>query len=77
MAEKTNSRHVVPNPHGGWDTKLGGAARASSHHDTKQAAVDTARAVARRQGNELVIHGQDGKIQSKDSHGRDPNPPKG
>jgi hypothetical protein len=24
-----------------------------------------------------VIHGRDGKIQSKDSHGHDPFPPKG
>lgn len=71
------SRHVVPNSGGGWDNKLGGAGRASSHHDTKQDAVGRARDQSRREGSELVIHGRDGKIQSKDSHGRDPNPPKG
>ncbi|WP_338587823.1 DUF2188 domain-containing protein [Paenibacillus sp. Y5S-9] len=29
------------------------------------------------QKTELIIHGKDGKIQSKDSHGNDPYPPKG
>ncbi len=71
------SRHVVPNPEGGWDNKRAGGARASSHHETKQAAVDRAREQSRREGSELVIHGRNGQIQAKDSHGRDPNPPKG
>ena len=31
----------------------------------------------RREGSELLIHGQDGKIQRKDSHGKDPFPPRG
>lgn len=32
---------------------------------------------ARNQGTEFYIHGKDGKIQNKDSHGNDPYPPKG
>jgi hypothetical protein len=71
------TRHVVPNPDGGWDNKKGGGERASSHHDTKQDTIDRAREQSRREGSELVIHGKDGKIQSKDSHGHDPYPPKG
>jgi hypothetical protein len=77
MAE---SRHVVPNPDGGWSVKVPDARRASSHHITQAAAVTTARADLRRiGGGELVIHGEDGQIRSKDTvpRGNDPNPPPG
>lgn len=74
---KNKSHHVVPNPDGGWDVKKGGAERASKHYDKKQDAVDAGREISRNQGTEFVIHGKDGKIQQKDSHGHDPNPPKG
>ena len=66
-----NSHHVVPNPKGGWDVKRGGADRASLHTDTKKDAVDRGREISRNQGTEFVIHGQNGKIQQKDSHGND------
>ena len=35
------------------------------------------RAYAKEEKSELVIKGQDGKIQSKDSHGHDPKSSKG
>lgn len=69
--------HVVHNQQGGWDVKRGGSERASSHHDTKREAVDEARQVSRSQGTELRIHNRDGRIASSDSHGGDPNPPRG
>jgi hypothetical protein len=72
-----NQHHVVPNPKGGWDVKLAGAAKASIHAETKQAAVDMGRAISRHQGTEFVIHGKDGRIQQSDSHGNDPFPPRG
>jgi hypothetical protein len=68
---------VVPNPDGGWDVKRGGSERASSHHNTKREAVDQGREVSRKQGTELRIHNRDGRISSSDSHGGDPNPPRG
>lgn len=71
------THHVVPNPKGGWDVKRGGAERASSHHETKQGAIDHGREVSRAQSTEFRIHNKDGKISSSDSHGGDPNPPKG
>lgn len=71
------THHVVHNPLGGWDVKRGGGDRASSHHDTKRDAVDQARQVSRSQGTELRIHNRDGRIASSDSHGGDPNPPRG
>lgn len=70
------SHHIVPHPNG-WAVKAEGAARASSVHATKHAAVDRGRDVSRNQRTELVIHGQNGRIQERDSHGRDPHPPKG
>lgn len=75
MARKP-AHHVVPSD-GGWDVKKEGASRASSHHATKQQAVDAGRQVSRNQGTEFVVHRKDGTIQSKDSHGGDPCPPKG
>lgn len=39
--------------------------------NTKKKAIDAARDIARNQGSELIIHDKDGKIRSKDSHGRD------
>jgi len=71
------THHVVHNPQGGWDVKRGGAERASSHHDTKQEAIDQGRDVSRNQGTELRIHNLNGKIGRSDSHGGDPNPPRG
>lgn len=73
----SNTHHVVPNSEGGWDIKRGGSKRSSGHADTKAKAVDIARGISRNQRTELVIHGKDGRIQSKDSHGNDPFPPRG
>ena len=77
MPEKPTSHHVVPNPDGGWDIKRDEALRSSGHFDNKQDTIDAAREISRNQGTELYIHGKDGKIQKKDSHGNDPYPPKG
>lgn len=71
------SHHVVHNPNGGWDVKKSGASRVSVHCDTKGEAVKAGRIISRNQNTELRIHGLDGKIQSCDSHGNDPCPPKG
>jgi hypothetical protein len=74
MTRKT--RHVVPNSDGGWDSKKGGAERASKHFETKKDAEDYSRSQSQKEKSELLIHGKDGKIQRSDSHGNDPNPPK-
>ena len=77
MARRPKSHHVVPNPAGGWDVKRGGGERASGHFDTKAQAVDRGREISRNQGTELRVHNRDGRIASSDSHGNDPNPPRG
>ncbi|ENU21403.1 hypothetical protein F994_00110 [Acinetobacter bohemicus ANC 3994] len=81
MAKKTssskgNTRHVVPHSDG-WANKKGGAERASSVYSTKREAEAAAREQSKREGSELVVHGQNGQIQRKDSHGNDPRNIKG
>jgi uncharacterized protein YdaT len=76
MANNRN-QHVVPNSGGGWAVKGEKAERATAILPTKQEAVDRGREIARNQGVELVVHGKNGQIQNKDSHGKDPFPPKG
>lgn len=74
---KRSNQHVVPNPTGGWAVKREKSDRATAILPTKQQAVERAREIAKNQGVELVVHGKDGKIQNKDSHGKDPFPPAG
>ena len=68
---------VEPRDGGKWAVQKDGTQRASLVTDRKSDAVDRARAQARREGAELVIKDQQGRIQSKDSHGRDPRSSKG
>ena len=77
MSKSKGSHHAVPNPDGGWKVKKGGSSKSSGNFDTKKEAVDAGRKISQNQGTEFVIHGKDGKIQQKDSHGNDPFPPPG
>jgi Uncharacterized protein conserved in bacteria (DUF2188) len=70
------NQHVVPHE-GGWAVRGAGAERATAVHDTQAAAIDQTRSIARHQDTELLIHGTDGRIRDRDSHGHDPYPPKG
>lgn len=70
------NQHVVP-CNDGWAVKGAGAERATVVVDTQQEAIDRARNIARNQGTELLIHGRDGRIRERDSHGKDEFPPKG
>lgn len=75
----SQSRHVVPNPAGGWDVKQPGADRASSHHDTQSDAEARAKEILSRSGGgEAVIHSRDGSIRDSDTvaPARDPFPPR-
>ncbi len=74
---KGDSHHVLPNKDSGWDVKRSGSQKVIYHADTKAEAENVARVISKNQGTELVIHGKDGKIQRKDSHGNDDYPPKG
>lgn len=71
------NQHVVHSPKGGWNVKGAGNSRATVHTATKAKATRIARTIAKNQKSELVIHNMNGRIAGKDSHGRDPFPPKG
>lgn len=69
-------QHVVPR-NGKWAVRRSGANRARRNFDTKGEAIEAAREIARVQGADLYIHGQDGRIQERTSFGSDPFLPKG
>jgi uncharacterized protein YdaT len=77
MADR-KTYHVTPNQEGGWNVKGEGASRASSTHETKADAVDRARELAKSQSlGQVVVHKQDGTIQTEYTCGKDPCPPRG
>lgn len=71
------NQHVLPHPDGGWQVKAEGNTQATARTATQKEAIDIARDIARREGSELIIHRPDGRIRDKDSHGKDPFPPRG
>ena len=72
-AKKFKSYHIVRLGKS-WSVKTNG--RVLSSHETQNKAQSSAIVRARRAGAEVVTHGRDGRIRSKDSYGRDPFPPK-
>ncbi len=73
---RKRSQHVVPHEEG-WAVRGAGSRRATSVHQTQREAIDAGRQIARNQRTELFVHGRDGRIRERDSHGNDPFPPKG
>ncbi len=67
--------HIVPNGER-WAVKKEGVSTPLSTHRTKSLADQVARVKAKLAHSELVIHGRDGRIQDKDSFGKDSFPPK-
>lgn len=74
---KRISIHVVKNGDD-WKTKKAGSERASSVHDTKAEAVERAKELAKSHTlGQVVVHKEDGKIQTEYTYGKDPFPPEG
>ena len=71
------NQHVTPHPGGGWQVKGTGNTKATKVTSTQAQAIKVARKISSNQQSELIIHGEDGRIRAKDSHGNDPYPPKG
>ena len=65
--------HVVPHS-GSWAVKTAGSSKAAKVTSTQSEAIDRGRQMAVNNRSELIIHGRDGAIRSKDSYGKDPNP---
>jgi hypothetical protein len=60
-----------------WENKEEGNTTPLSSHRTKETAVDYGASLARSRRVEHFIHGRDGTIQSRNSYGNDPYPPRG
>jgi len=73
---KKDNQHVVPHQ-GRLAVRGEKADRATAIHNTQAAAIKQARGIAENRGSELYIHGRDGRIRERDSHGRDKYQPKG
>ncbi len=67
--------HVVP-ANSGWTVREEGTAR-TSHYESRQEAVRAGRELASMNHSEHIVHGRDGRIQQRDSYGRDPFPSRG
>jgi hypothetical protein len=62
--------HVIANTRrGGWSVPRAG--RTLSHHRTQEHARRIGGRVARRSHVDLITHGRDGRIRSKDSYGNE------
>lgn len=70
------SQHVVPRD-GKWSVRKAGADRVTRTFETQKEAIAAGREIARNQGTELFIHGEDGRIRIRDSFGKDTFPHKG
>ena len=70
------NQHVVPTG-GRWSIRGEGNSRLTSTFDRQSDAIAAARQITRNQNSELFIHGRNGQIRERDSHGKDPFPPRG
>ena len=70
------NQHVVPT-RGRGGIKGEGNSRLTSTFDRQSDAIAAARQISRNQSSELIIHGRNGQIRERDSHGNDPFPPRG
>jgi Uncharacterized protein conserved in bacteria (DUF2188) len=51
--------------------------RDTSRHPTQKEAINAGRAIAKNQGSELIVTGEDGLIREKNSYGPDKFPTRG
>lgn len=70
------SYHVIANVNGGWNVKRNDAERATRSFASQKDAIEYGRSISRSHATDLIIHGRDGRLSSKESYGNDPNPPR-
>jgi hypothetical protein len=72
---KRHDVHVSRVPGGGrWKVSQHG--QVLSTHNKQGNAITSGRSEAKHDKVDLVVHGRDGRIRSKDSYGNDPLPPR-
>lgn len=70
------SYHVIANINGGWNVKRTDAERATRSFASQKDAIEYGRNISKSHSMDLVIHGRDGRLSSKEFYGNDPNPPR-
>lgn len=70
------NQHITPNGNGLWQVIGAGNSKATKLFETQAQAIKYGKNIAQNQKSELLIHGRNGKIRSKDSYGNDNCPPK-
>jgi hypothetical protein len=73
---KGKNQHVVKHPEG-WAVRGAGNEKVTKVTNTQQEAIEIARGISKNQESELFIHGRNGQIRERDSHGHDPKNIKG
>lgn len=68
--------HTVHNKNG-WQNKFENAPKAINTYSTKQDAQKAGSLIAKQNNSEHIIHGLNGRIQSKNTYGKAPFPPRG
>lgn len=61
----------------GWAVQAEGASQPSAVFKTQSDAWERAKAIARKERSEAVLHGRDGAIRQRNAYGHDPSRPKG
>jgi hypothetical protein len=70
--------HVVPRSDGSWAGEGEGAKRASVVGETKAEVLERTIEIAKEHPlSQVIIHKENGEIQSERTYGEDPYPPKG
>jgi hypothetical protein len=73
---KSKNYHVTPSSDG-WATRRASSERAAGGIATQREAIARGRDLAQQAGDELRIHGENGRIREGYSYGTDPFPPRG
>lgn len=60
-----------------WSVVQEEAQRSSGNFKTQKEAIEKAKEIAKKNGQEVCVHGTDGKIRDKNSYGKEPYPPEG
>ena len=70
--------HITPSKGSGWKVQAQGSERASRTTKTKEEAVRIGKGLAKSHAlGQIIIHKEDGTIQTEHTYGKDPFPPKG
>ncbi len=71
------NQYIVPADDDRWGVRGEGNSRLTETFRTQREAIERGREIARNEGSELRIQGEDGKFREAWSYGNDPFPPKG